>query len=164
MLACSIFSVLFFFPVLFEFSWKRNEFVKVRGRSVCLFCPLFFLFCLFFFVVVVLDSYGSRANISDSTEEQSTFLSLLCALVFWTLMPLWSADWELSITRRRTGSLLKKVHVGQKEMAGAWQAGWMEGGQAISRRLVGALLLVKLEPPCYCPSCVKDIPRALFWL
>lgn len=39
------------------------------------------------------------------------------------LMPLWLGDWELSITRWRTGSLLKKVHVGQKEMAGVWQAG-----------------------------------------
>lgn len=38
----------------------------------------------------------------------------------------------------------------------------MEGGKPISRRLVGALLLVRLEPRRYCPSCVKDIPRALF--
>lgn len=49
-------------------------------------------------------------------------------------------------------------------MAGAWQGGWMEGGQAISRRLVGALLLVKPEPRRYCPSCVKNILGALFWL
>lgn len=47
-------------------------------------------------------------------------------------------------------------------MAGVWRAGWMEGGKPISRRLVGALLLVRLEPRRYCPSCVKDIPRALF--
>lgn len=33
----------------------------------------------------------------------------------------------------------------------------MEGGQAISRRLVGALLLVKPKPRRYCPSCVKNI-------
>lgn len=86
----------------------------------------------------------------------------LCSLL--ALIPLWLCDWELSITCWWTGSVLKKVHVGQKEMAGVWQASSMEGGKAISHRLVGPLLLVKPEPPCYCSGCVRDIPRALFWL
>lgn len=106
---------------------------------------------------------GSRANISDSgvLPPHHHHLSFCSRLA---LMPLWLCDWELSITCWWTGSVLKKVHTGQKEMAGVWQAASMEGGKAISHRLVGPLLLVKPEPPCYCPGCVRDIPRALFWL
>lgn len=149
-----------FYPALFKCICENNEFVKVIGRSVSLFCKSF---CSSFFLSCIAHFLISCEHLRQWSRIEYFFLPPVLSCVV-ALLLLWLGDWELSITCWWTGSLLKKVHVGQKEMAGVWQAGWIEGGQAISHRLVGVLLLVKLEPRRYCPSCVKDIPRALFWL
>lgn len=136
------------------------NFHKVR---ICFILQKIFLNFLGFFCVCV-GGYHAFVDLALTFQIVAYCppTTSLCSLL--ALMPLWLCDWELSITCWWTGSVLTKVHVGQKEMAGVWQAGSMEGGKAISHRLVGPLLLVKPEPPCYCPGCVRDIPRALFWL
>lgn len=73
------------------------------------------------------------------------------------LMPLWPlgdwGDWELSITGRRAGSLLKRVHVGQKE---GWQecggpAEWREGSQ-LAGALSGLFYLSGCSPCAIVPA------------
>lgn len=73
------------------------------------------------------------------------------------LMPLWPlgdwGDWELSITGRRAGSLLKRAHVGQKE---GWQecggpAEWREGSQ-LAGALSGLFYLSGWSPGAIVPA------------
>lgn len=73
------------------------------------------------------------------------------------LMPLWPlgdwGDWELSITGRRAGSLLKRAHVGQKE---GWQecggpAEWREGSQ-LAGALSGLFYLSGWSPDSIVPA------------
>lgn len=109
-----------------------NEVVRSQCAPLACFVKVLFFLLFFFF-------FTSRCPLWDLVRATQTVGVVGSIFSFpptalsrvVALMPLWPGDWELSITGWRTGSLLKKAHVGQKE---GWQecgrpAEWREGRQ-----------------------------------
>lgn len=103
------------------------------------FFPLSFLDSPFFsvsFFSTLFESHANAGTLEWDRELSFPPLSDGSSLLLGALLPLCPADWELSIICERTGSLLKKVHVGQRRSRECGcRAEWREG-----RQLAGTLL------------------------
>lgn len=157
-----VFSLHCFCPALFKLIREINDFVRAQAVPSVSFVKVFILH--FFFLPHISHFWVSCEHLRQWSGIEYFFLYPLRSLVLWR----WChCAWVIGSCPSLAGELAVYLRKCTWDKRG-WQecgrpAEWREGRQ-LATALSELFYLSSWSPPRYCPSCVKDIPRALFWL